>query len=70
MSDHMNRPNQKPNDPLDALEQRRKQKIEQFQLNLDGEFGGNLPADFQILESHLCVYAPKSVDRLLQELMN
>ena len=41
-----------------------------MQLNLDGEFGGNLPADFQILESHLCVYAPKSVDRLLQELMN
>lgn len=44
MSDHMNRPNQKPNDPLDALEQRRKQKIEQFQLNLDEEFTDPQPA--------------------------
>ena len=41
-----------------------------MQLNLDGEFGGNLPACCKILESHLMVYAPKSTDRLLAELMN
>lgn len=41
-----------------------------MQLNLDGEFGGNLPVDCKILEGHLNVYAPKSVDKLLAELMN
>lgn len=41
-----------------------------MQLNLDGEFGGNLPVNCQMLESHLNIYAPKSTDKLLAELMN
>ena len=45
MSDNMNRPSHRANDPLDALEQRRKQKIEQFQLNLEDEFLDPQPAD-------------------------
>lgn len=44
MSDNMNKPSHRANDPLDALEQRRKQKIEQFQLNLDEEFLDPQPA--------------------------
>jgi diacylglycerol kinase (ATP) len=40
---------------------------EKVQLNLDGEFGGLLPAHFSNLHHHLEVFAPKSADFFLTE---
>lgn len=45
MSDNMKRPDHRPGDPLDALEQRRKEKIGQFRLNLEEEYPEPQPTE-------------------------
>lgn len=59
------------NDPNVIYEQANRIKVypqeEKMQLNLDGEFGGMLPAEFENLYRHFCMLVPKETAEAFQK---